>query len=214
MSPLPTEFIDRWEHRDEPGPGEGLIYWHMLLGDNPDVVALVTEAQGRLAAFGGLHMTPLKWLHMTALIAGSADDLTDDQIQELAVIASHHLAKIPPIPVTFGKVLYHPEAIMLAAEPPDALLPILQATREATMKVTGTTGRPGNKLPWVPHITICYSQSRQPAAPIIEALCNGLPQRATAISAVSLVDQRGPERQWDWQPLTTIQVGDARDHAE
>ena len=151
-------------------------------------------------------MTPLKWLHMTALIAGSADDLAEHQIQEMAAVASEHLAKIPPIPVTFGKILYHPEAIMLAAEPPDALLPVLEAAREATLRVTGTAGRSGNKLPWTPHITVCYSQASQPARQIIETLGTHLPARVTEIRAVSLVNQHGPERQWDWRPLARVQV--------
>ena len=207
MSPLPTEFIDRWEHRDEPGPGEGLIYWHMLLGDNPDVVALVTEAQQRLAPFDGLHMTPLKWLHMTALIAGSSTDLTDDQVRQMAAFASRRLATIAPIPVTFGKILYHPEAIMLAAEPSEALLPVLDAAREATLTATGTVGRPGNKIPWTPHITVCYSQASQPTRQIIETLGTHLPARVAEIRTVSLVNQHGPERQWEWRPVAEIQVG-------
>lgn len=44
MNGLPAEMIDRWQDRAEPAPGEGLIYWHMLVGNNPDVVALSREA--------------------------------------------------------------------------------------------------------------------------------------------------------------------------
>jgi hypothetical protein len=65
-------------------------------------------------------MTPLKWLHMTALIAGSADEISGPELERMAEAASRQLAKTPPITVTLGKVLYHPEAIMLAAKPRDA----------------------------------------------------------------------------------------------
>ena len=71
MSGLPAEMTDRWQDRAEPAPGEGLIYWHMLVGLDPDVLALATDVRRRLARFPGLHMTPLAWLHMTVLIAGA-----------------------------------------------------------------------------------------------------------------------------------------------
>ena len=51
MNGLPDEMIDRWQDRAEPAPGEGLIYWHMLVGADPDVGALAQEVRRRLAPF-------------------------------------------------------------------------------------------------------------------------------------------------------------------
>jgi 2'-5' RNA ligase len=209
VNATPAEMIDRWQKRVEPAPGEGLIYWHMLLGDHPEVVAMARSAQQRLAPFTGLHMTPLKWLHMTLLIAGSADEITGPELQQMAVAASRQLAATSPITVTLGKVLYHPEAIMLAARPRDALIEVLDAARSATYEVTGQYGQPGNRSPWTPHITVCYSTAQQPAEPIISALGPELPGSVIQISAVSLVIQRGPERLWDWNPVATIRFGGA-----
>jgi 2'-5' RNA ligase len=209
VNAVPAEMIDRWQERAEPAPGEGLIYWHMLLGDHPEVVAMARSAQQRLTPFSGLHMTPLKWLHMTALIAGAADEITGLELGRMAEAASRQLAEIPPITVTLGKVLYHPEAVMLAAQPRNALAPVLEAARSATYEVTGTYGRPGNRSPWTPHITVCYSTARQAAGPIISALGPGLPGRAVQIRAVSLVIQRGPERLWDWTPVATVRFSAA-----
>ena len=58
MTTLPVQMIDRWASRSEPGPGQGTVYWHMLMNDHPQVVSLATKAQQRLAPFTGLHMTP------------------------------------------------------------------------------------------------------------------------------------------------------------
>jgi 2'-5' RNA ligase len=207
MNGLPTEMIDRWQDRAEPAPGEGLIYWHMLVGTNLDVIALVQEARRKLARFPGLHFTPYAWLHVTALIAGDANEITGGQIRRMASVASRLLAAIPPPTVTAGKILYHPEAIMLAAQPAEALLPVLEAVREATRAVTGSPGRPGNKLPWTPHITIAYSAAQQPAEPIIAALGHSLPERKIRLSEINLVNQRGPERSWDWTPEATVRFG-------
>jgi 2'-5' RNA ligase len=206
---LPAEMIDRWQHRAEPAPGEGLIYWHILVGDNPGVIAVAADARRRLVPFiGGLHLTPLVWLHMTVLIAGSVNEIREEQIRQMTSAAGRLLAGVPPPTVTIGKILYHPEAIMLAAQPAKALVPILGAVQEATREVTGAPGRSGSKLPsWTPHITIAYSTVRQPAGPIIAALGRSLPERKIQLSAVTIVTQRGPERSWDWQPEATVRFG-------
>jgi 2'-5' RNA ligase len=208
MSGLPVEMVDRWQDRAEPAASEGLIYWHMLVGADPDVHSLAEEAQRRLAPFPGLHLAPLEWLHMTALIAGPASEINGDQVGQMAAAASRILAEVPPITVTIGKVLYHEEAIMLAARPPEALVPVRDAVKEATRRVMGSPGRSGSKLAsWTPHVTIAYSTTRQPAEPIIRALGMSLPERKVTIGAVSLVDQRGAERSWDWQSLAVIRLG-------
>lgn len=207
MNGLPAEMIDRWQDRADPAPGEGQIYWHMLMGTNPDVIALAQEARRKLARFSGLHLTPYAWLHMTALIAGDASVISGEQIRQMASVAGRLLADMPPPTVTVGKILFHPEAIMLAAQPGEALLPVIEAVREATQAVTGSPGRAGNKLPWTPHITIAYSTARQPAGPIIATLGHSLPERKVQISAVSLVNQRGPERDWNWNPKASIRLG-------
>ena len=121
--------------------------------------------------------------------------------------AVRRFADIPPITVTVGKFLFHSEAVMLAAQPAEALLPVPDAVREATQEVTGSPGRAGSKLPWNPHITIAYSTARQPAVPIIAALGRSLPERKVQIRSVSLVNQRGPECSWDWHREATIRCG-------
>jgi 2'-5' RNA ligase len=207
VSELPAEMTDRWQDRAEPAPGEGLIYWHMLVGTDPDVIALAQEARRRLAPFPGLHMTPYRWLHMTALIAGPTSEINSEQIHQMTSAAGGLLADMPPLTVTVGKILYHHEAIMLAVRPADTLLPVLEKVRTATREVTGSPGRAGNNLQWTPHITVAYSASRQPAGPIIAALGRSLPERKIQITTVSLVNQRGPERNWDWHPEATVRFG-------
>jgi hypothetical protein len=71
---LPDQMTDRWRNRDDPAPGQGVVYWHMLMRDHPEVADLARQARQRLARFSGLHFTPLNWLHMTALFGGPADN--------------------------------------------------------------------------------------------------------------------------------------------
>jgi len=201
--------VDRWHNRAEPGPGEGTVYWHMLMRNHPQVANLAAQAQQRLAPYAaGLHMTPREWLHMTTLIAGPAASFTDDQLRQMTSEAAKLLADIPPVTVTLGRILYHPEAIMLGVTPAAALLPIRDAACKATQLVTGNQEPGADAPPWIPHITICYSTSEQPARPLIDALGLHLPSRDIQISALSLVIQRGPERRWDWTIVSTIYLDD------
>jgi 2'-5' RNA ligase len=159
VNDLPAELIDRWQRRVEPRRDQGEIYWHILLGDDPNVRALASEARRRLAQFAGLHITPQRWLHATTLVVGSTDDITQCQMTAMTEEASELLSRVAPITVTFGRILYYPEGIMLGIQLLDALRPVLDAVRSATRNATGHEGRINGNGPWIPHVTICYSTS-------------------------------------------------------
>jgi 2'-5' RNA ligase len=205
MSPLPARFTDRWGDTREAPSFQDAVCWHLLLGGQPSVRTLVTEAQRRLAGFGGLHMTPLRWLHITVLLAGSAAELTQDDTNEMLARARALLAATPPVAVTLKRVLYHPEGIALAVSPQDALNPVFEAAQAAISEITGSAAQsPGPA--WAPHMTLCYSTSQQPAAPVIAALGRELPGCEVTLDKLSLVIQRGPELLWDWRPLGTADL--------
>jgi 2'-5' RNA ligase len=206
MTALPTQMIDRWEHRADPGPGQATVYWHVLMRDHPQVIALAREAQQRLASFPGLHMTPLEWLHMTTMVAGPAERFTPGQLDLMAETAAKLLADVPPITVTLGRILYHPEAIMLGVGSARALAPIRNAAATATNLAASNRRVESDVANWTPHVTICYSISHQPAAPLIAALGKNLPACEVQVNALSLVIQHGPERSWDWSTAATIRL--------
>ena len=204
MSTLPTWMADRWQHRADPAPGEGTVYWHMPMHEHQQVADLVRDARQRLASFAGLHMTPLKRLHITTMVAGPASSFTDGQLDQMATTAARLLADLPPVTVTLGRVLYHPEAIVLAVSSRSDLAPVRDAAITATRLVTGHDESPDQHERWIPHITICYSTACQPAAPLIAAVGENLPRCEVQVSALSLIIQRGPERGWDWETAATI----------
>jgi 2'-5' RNA ligase len=207
MSPLPVEMVDRWHNRAEPQPGQGTYYWHMLVGRYPQVRAIAREAQDRLAPFRGLHFTPAKWLHMTTHVVGSTESMPLDQGHAMLAETARLLADVPLITVTLGRILYHPQAIMLGVEASEPLKPIRDAVLSATQTITGQ--HVDDSL-WIPHVTIAYSTADQSAAPLINALGKRLPPCDVTIDSVSLVIQHGPERLWDWQHLgSALLLGEA-----
>lgn len=206
MTTPPAQMIDRWHNRAEPGPGDGDVYWHMLMSDHPQVVDLARDAQQRLAQFPGLHMTPLERLHMTAMLAGPADQFSPDQLQQMIKTTSAMLTGTSAITVTVGGILYHPEAIMLAVKPRRALASVHDAVQAATRTVTSSHNPDGDSAPWIPHITICYSTAEQATAPIMAALGPQQPECQVQVTTLSLVIQHGPERLWDWRTVGAVHL--------
>jgi hypothetical protein len=106
--PVPDETRDRWGNRAEPDSGKGAIYWHILFRDNPGVRATARKAQARLASFRDLHMTAGDWLHATALVAGTTDDISSEDLDLMLTEARQRLSRVQPTSVTVSRVLYHP----------------------------------------------------------------------------------------------------------
>jgi len=198
----------RWrDGRGGADPGYGLLWWHVLLGSDPQLRGAARVAQSRISAFPGLHMTPLRWLHLTVLIAGPADQIAEPARTEMLATARSSLSGTGPITIELSRIFYHPEAIVLAAHPAEALNPIREAARQATQKVTGHSGSDDRSSPeWTPHVTLCYSTSDQQAQPIIAALGKELPSCQVAIDNLSLVVQYGAEWLWNWSPVGAVSL--------
>jgi 2'-5' RNA ligase len=111
-----------------------------------------------------------------------------------------------PITVTLGRVLYHPEAVVVAARPANALVPLLTAVESAAPSAIARHNSLVN-VPWTPHVTIAYSRAEQPAGPIIAALGRELPSCDVTIRNISLVNQDGPEHLWNWHSIAEVALG-------
>jgi len=205
---LPDQFIDRRQPRPGAPNFNNSVCWHLLLGDVGPAQEIAREGQQRLVGFPGLHMTPLRWLHATVLLAGRAADLTQADLDQMLRAAELKLNGAAARAVTLGRVIYHSEGIVLPMSPAGVLAPIFEAAQAATREVTGKPGITSSDGPsWVPHLTLCYSVSQQPAAPVIAALGKTLPAREITIDKLSLVIQHGPALSWDWGPIGTIHLG-------
>jgi 2'-5' RNA ligase superfamily len=115
--------------------------------------------------------------------------------------------------VTLGKILYHPEAIVIAVRPGAAMDPVLEAVQTATrLAVTGEAT--GKSQEWTPHVTVAYSTAVQPAGPIIAALGRELPSCQVTLNRIDLVVQEGPERLWNWRSIAEVPFGGCPSHDE
>ena len=122
MSPLPARFTGRWDNQARLSYDDA-VCWHVLLGGDAAVQAAAASARKRLSRFTGLHMTPPQWLHVTIMRVGTSDLISPGAMSQMLDRAQAQLAQAAPLTVTFQRVLYHPEAIVLAASPASALAP-------------------------------------------------------------------------------------------
>jgi 2'-5' RNA ligase len=207
MSPLPAQFTSRWEDNRARPSYEDAVCWHLLLGGHAGVRSTAAEARRRLARFAGLHMPPPQWLHVTVLRVGATDRISQDDMEQMLARAQDALARTPPVTMTLQRILYHPEAIALSVSPASALAPLLAAARDATRGALGEDAAGDTREEaWVPHLTLCYSTTRQPAAPVISELGKTLPASEVTIGEMSLVVQEGPEHLWNWHVAGSVRL--------
>jgi 2'-5' RNA ligase len=202
------DMTDRWRDRPDPPPGQAQLYWHVLMRDQPQVRALAALARQRLAPCPGLHLTPEERLHLTVLRVGTSPEIPQPGIEDMVGRARELLAPVPPATVTIGRVLYHPEAIVLGAVPDGGLDPVATAIRSAASSAIGLPADVTD-APWLPHVTVAYSTLDQPAEPIIAALGAELPACPVIVDSVHLIAQYGPERDWNWRLLATARLAAA-----
>ena len=207
MSPLPERMANHWWWRPGCRPGRRQYAWHILLDDQPAARAAVRKLQAHLTGMAGLDLVPERWLHMTTHIVGFADEISDADAKAIAGTVADSLQAMAPVPVTFGRTLFHPEAVVLAARPIPALAPIREAAYRSAVQVLGA-GRADGGGDWVPHVTAAYSNAEGPAQPVIEAAAEAATTCDAAIGQVHLVAQERIGHSYRWERVAAVHLGD------
>ncbi len=153
----------------------------------PQVHSAAAQVKRRLVGLPGLDLVAPQWLHVTTYIAGFADEIPGTGVRAMVDEASRLLSYVRPITVTLGRIYLAPQAVVLPLEPFAALEPVLSVAQMATM-VGGADGHQ-DADPWTPHISVAYSNGVGPAAPVIAALGERLPDLPVTIRSLSLVAQ-------------------------
>jgi 2'-5' RNA ligase len=202
---LPDQLTSHWHPRPGRRPGRELYHWHLLLHDQPAAQQVVADAQRKLAGLPVLDLVPIPWLHITTLIAGFADEVPASVVDAMTAQAEDRLARLAPIPVYLDHVIYDPEAVVLLLEPLGDLQPVLDALRAAA-EAAGCPAE-ADADPWFPHLSIAYSNTTAPAAPVVEALGTHVPRTDFTITSATLVAQTQVERTWQWRELAEVRLG-------
>ncbi len=74
---------------------------------------------------------------MTVHVAGATEEIDSESLRALLSRSQEAVNGIHPVPVTARRLLYHPEAIVLAIEPAEELRSVALSVGEATQEILG-----------------------------------------------------------------------------
>lgn len=163
--------------------GRRFYAWHLTFEGQQDLHALVDRYQCALSGLAGLDMVPREWLHLTMQGVGFVDEVTTADVERIARAARRRLAALPVPGLAFGRTVVFPESVVLAPEPAQPVHEIRSAVRAAIAEVWGTAGVPEREEGFRAHVSVAYSNSARPAAPVVAAL--GAVDAAAAVVTVT-----------------------------
>lgn len=194
---------DHWWWRPGMRPGRRMLVWHLLVEDRPELRALAQEYRSRLAGMPGLDPVPDIWLHMTTQIAGFADEIPAAEVDAMVSAVTEAFRALPPITVRVGRVYLYEEGVAMGIEPERALDPVRETIRGGIAR-TVTAHRLADQPDWTPHVTVAYSNTDLPTAPILRALADLPPPCRLTVDRAHLVEQVRDGRLYRWDALASV----------
>jgi 2'-5' RNA ligase superfamily len=162
-----------------------------------------------LAAIPHLDPVPIPWLHMTTQIVGFADEISDSEVDDLIGSARERMGALEPVNVALGRPLFHDEGLALGVSPRDGLDAVREGIREAT-DISVRANQLADDLDWVPHLSVAYSNSDAPAAPVIAAMRPPPVTVDVTIDRIDLVSQERVGHSYVWDGVAAVELGAIR----
>jgi 2'-5' RNA ligase len=176
----------------------------------PDLQGLAARCQ---EPFGGLpqfDLVPLDTLHLTIRRVAFTDELPLSRLPAVVATVRQRCQDVAPFRLRVGWLAGSIGAIRFTALPvaPVAAVRAMVTMRAATIDVCGHAPSRTAETFW-PHISIAYSNTAQPAAPIathIEVLRHLSPAEVLATN-IALVELRREGQAYRWKALERVGFG-------
>ena len=206
MSNQPESMTDHWWWRPGWRRGRRFYTWHITFADQPDVCRLIGAYRDALAGLSGLDLIPDQWLHLTTQGINFVDEVDEHDVAAIVDAARSRLAKVPAFDVRFGTPVVTPEAVETFAEPAGPVAAVRDAIRAAIGDVLPEV--PENAAGFRPHVSVAYSSSDGPAAPILAAVAAASVPPATArITSAELIVLHRDNFMYEWEPFAQVPLG-------
>ncbi|MCC3654050.1 2'-5' RNA ligase family protein [Streptomyces sp. S07_1.15] len=197
---------DHWWWRPGWKPGRRFYTWHFTFQTASDVHRLAEAYRRGLASVPGLDLVPDRWLHLTMQGLGFVDEVAEEDALAIADAAARRLTAITPFELRLHRPEITPEAIRWEAEPSEPPTAVRCAIRAAINDVWGQV--PAAEGGFAPHVTIAYSNSEGPAAPVAQALGAVDAEPATAqIDQVDLIILGRDRQMYEWEEFAALRLG-------
>jgi len=199
-------------HWERPGWTEGRRSYHWLLTFEhaSDLQGLAARAQEPFDGLPQFDLVPLDTLHLTIQRVAFADELPISRLTAVAATVRQRCQGVASFRLRVGWLAGSAGAIRFTALP---VAPVVAVRAMVTMQTASTSAR-GDVLSCTPetfwpHISIAYSNTAQPAAPIatrIEVLRH-LPPAEVPARNIALVELRREGRAYRWEVLERVELG-------
>lgn len=207
MTTQPETMRNHWWWRPGWSVGRRFYTWHLTFDGQDDVHRLAAEYRSALAPLGAA-LTPIpdKWLHLTMQGVGFVGEAEEEDVQAIADAARDRLATVPAFDLRIGPAVLDPEAVLLEVEPEGPVRAVRDAIREAIGAVLGDV--PEKADSFTPHVSVAYSNSEGPAAPIAQVLGGlGIMPARARISAAELIVINRDNKMYEWESFATASLG-------
>ena len=202
----PVNMQDHWWFRPGWRIGRAFYTWHLTFDGQDDLHRLAAEYRRALKPVGGLDLIPDRWLHLTTQGLGFTDEVELPDMDAIVEAAHATLADVVPFTLEFRRPAIDPEAVFWVVDPagPNA---VRDAIREAIGQVWPEV--PERADGFKAHVSIAYSSSDGPAAPIAAALDAVDAAHARAhIHAAQLIVLNRDNKMYEWETYAEVPLGD------
>ncbi|MEU6072517.1 2'-5' RNA ligase family protein [Micromonospora sp. NPDC047074] len=206
--PHSSSIRNHWYWRPGWGVGSRFYTWHITFDGQPEVDELADQYRSLLSPHPSLDVIPNRWLHLTMQGIGFVQDVPVEDVDAIVAAAQDHCAQLAPFQLTIGAPHVDPESIQIAVDPVEPVRQLRAAIRAAIADVWGPDRVPEAAEPYNPHLSLAYTNTDAPAAPLIEALEDAPQLGADAvIDACQLIVLNRDEGMYVWEPYATVKLG-------
>lgn len=206
--PHATHIRNHWYWRPGWGIGSRFYTWHITFDGQPEVEHLADQYRTLLSQQPNLDVIPNQWLHLTMQGIGFVHDVVSEDVDAIVAAARARCAHLAPFKLTIGAPHVDPESIQIAVDPVEPVRQLRTAIRAAIADVWGSDRVPEPAEPYHPHLSLAYTNTEGPAAPLVEALTSAPNLTANAeIDSCQLIILNRDEGMYVWEPYATVKLG-------
>lgn len=198
-------------HWERPGwaPGRRSYHWLLTFKHSPDLHALARQCQAPFRDLPQFDLVPLDTLHLTLHRLAFTDELPPSRLPAVVAAVRQRCRDLAALRLLIGWLAGSTGAIRFTALPVEPVVEVHDIVLTQSAHVHQTVPARVAEGFW-PHVSIAYSNSTQPAAPItatIEAL-RSLPPAEVLVTSLVLVELRREGRAYRWEVLERVGIGE------
>lgn len=190
-------------------PGRQAYYWYLTFSSNVDLRSLSEHCQSALKA-PHFDFVPIGDLHMTIDRIGFDDAIRPDELNAVAVAATHECQRLAPFDMLIGPLAGSAGAISFSAAPLEPILEVREALQAATAKVRKRSEFAKDNFR--PHVGIAYCNTEVPTSSVVPKVrpLRELPPARAHVGGASLVLLTRGVQSYRWSTLTDVRFSETK----